>query len=197
MRYGAKGAYWAPFDGDEPKDEMPTYGPALEFGGINESNDTINFASASAYSDNQKKFEIKEFSNGTISTKTLDQPIPVASAILGTATDNDGGQAYGGDDDQPFGAYGFYCTRIDGNKKKYHEVVFYPKVQGSVEGSNYKTKEDGITLEYDSIQFNMYQANCGLYKITKRFNEESGAINYLAGLFTGTSAIPGENAAGE
>lgn len=197
MRYGAKHALWAPFVGEEPENAMPTYGEACDFGGINESNETLNFGSAAAYSNNQKNYEIRDFTSGTIAAKALDQPIAVASQILGTATDEDGGQSFGGDDEQPFGAYGFFCSRIDANKKKYHEVIFYPKVQGYIEGSNYKTKEDGITLEYDSVSFNIYQANCGKYKITKRFDAEAAAVTYLKGLFTGTSAVPGLTAAGD
>lgn len=194
MKYGAKGAYWAPFSGDEPTDAMPTYGTAVEFGGINESAETLNFASASAYADNQKKLQLQEFSDGEVVAKALYQEIELQAAILGTATDSDGGQAFSGDDNQPYGGYGFYANKIDSSKNKYYEVVFYPKVQGSPEGTTYKTKEDGITLEYDSIKFLIYQCNYGKYKITKQFSTEAEAVSYLAALFAGTATIPGDSA---
>lgn len=196
MRYGAKHAMWAPFLGDEPETGMPKYGPAVDLGGINESNDTINFAEASAYADNALKLKIKEFSNGTIAAKMLHLLFSVGSSILGTDADDTEGRSYGENDNAPFGAYGFFCSRMDANKKRYHEVVFYPKVQGSIEGSNYKTKEDQITLEYDSLAFDILCPNCGKYKIEKRFTTEAAAINYLLGLFKGTSEVPGLEGSG-
>ena len=192
MKYGAKGAYWAPMTSDESDSAMPVYETAVDFGGINESTETLNFASASAYADNMKKIYIAEFIDGTVSAKALYQPISLQAAILGTATDSDGGQAYGSEDNQGYGAYGFYSNKLDENKTKYYEVVFYPKVQGSPQGTTYKTKEDGITLEYDAIEFVIYACKRGLYKITKEFSTESEAQSYLAGLFEGTSTVPGD-----
>lgn len=191
MRYGAKHAMWAPFLGDEPETGMPKYGPAVSLGGVNESNDTLNFAEASAYADNAQKIKIKEFANGTIASKMLHLLFSIGSQILGTDADDAEGRSYGEDDSAPYGGYGFFCSRMDANKKRYHEVVFYPKVQGSVEGSNYKTKEDQITLEYDSLAFDILCPNCGKYKIEKRFTTEAAAIAYLEGLFEGTSPVPG------
>lgn len=197
MRYGAKHAMWAPFKGNEPDNAMPTYGDVKSLGGINESNDTINFAEASAYADNAEKIHLKEFSNGTIDSRHLAVPFDLASEILGTAADELEGRSYGGDDDPPFGGYGFYSCYIDGNKKRTYGVIFYPKVQGSVASSNYKTKEDSITLEYDQLTFNILLPNCGVYKVEKRFDTEEEADNYLLGLFAGISEIPGIEGSGK
>lgn len=191
MRYGAKNARWAPWQGDEPEQGMPLYGKTEDMGGINESNDTINFAEASGYADNGEKVKVKEFANGTIDAKMLAVPFPVGSAILGTATHGQTGRAYGGDDHAPFGGYGFYSCYIDGANKRTYTVIFYPKVQGSTTGSNYKTKEDQIALEYDAISFNILLPKCGKYKVEEQFDTEEEAQEYLDGLFAGTSVVAG------
>lgn len=201
MRYGAKNAYWAAFDGDEPASAIPTYGTAAEFGGINESNDTLNFATASAYADNARKIQISEFTDGTVETKALYQTVAFTSEIFGHSTDGAEGEVFGSADDGPFGGYGFVSNKMDANKTKYYEVIFYPKVQAVPDGSNYKTKEDNITLEYESVKFNIFATNYTMsngsaaYKLRKVFSTEAAATSYLAGLFDGSSAWP-EAAAG-
>lgn len=197
MKYGAKGGKWAPMVTEGTESVKPTYGKVLEFDGLNEFNESLNMATGSAYGDNQEKIFISEFSNGEGTVKAVFIPYEVSEAILGTAGDNDGGLEYRSEDNQPFGAYGFYRTLLDANKKKFYEVNFYPKVQGSIEGSTSKTKEDGVTLEYDAIKLRIQSCNTSTFKIEKRFNTETEAIGYLAGLFEGTSAWPSEKKAGQ
>lgn len=197
MRYGAKYAKWAPWSGDDSDaTKLPKYGEAEDMGGINESNDTLNFAEASAYADNAEKIYLKEFTNGTIAARMLHLPFKIGTKILGAAAGEaekptEDSRSYGGDDDPPYGGYGFYSCYMDANKKRTYGVVFYPKVQGSVESSNYKTKEDGITLEYDSISFRIMNPTCGKYKVEARFETEAEAIAYLDGLFAGTASVAG------
>lgn len=197
MKYGAKGAKWAPMTTEGTATVKPTYGEALEFDGLNEVNETLNMATGSAYGDNQEKIFISEFSNGEATVKAVFIPYELSEAILGTTGDSEGGLEYGQEDNQPFGAYGFYRTLMDAKKNKYYEVNFYPKVQGSIEGSTSKTKEDGVTLEYDAIKLRIQSCNNGTFKIEKRFKKETAAIEYLAGLFEGTSAWPSEKKSGQ
>ena len=190
MNYGAKWAYWAPISA-ESTDLMPTYDTATAFEGINESNDAVSFTEASAYGDNNKVISIKEFSSGEIDAKVVDLQVDLAASILGADTDDEGGIAYGEEDDPPYGGYGFISYRMDTEKNKFYECIFYPKVKGEPQSKNYKTKEDGYTLEYDALKFEIFKAGNGKYKITKKFEEESDAQEYLAGLFDGTSVVPG------
>lgn len=193
MKYGAKNAMWAPFDSDTPDTAgaLPTYGATYALDGVNESNDSLTFADASAYGDNLQKIVIKEFTSGTISAKFVWLPVATLSAMLGTDADDTDGQAYGSEDDQPYGGYGFISNRMDSNKNKFYEVVFYPKVQAAADSSDYKTKENSITLEYDSVPFTILVPECRKYKVEKRFSEESAAVAYLESLFAGTAAVPG------
>ncbi len=197
MKYGAKGAKWAPMKTEGTAFEKPTYGEVMEFDGLNEFDEALNMATGSAYGDNQEKLFISEFSNGEGTVKAVYIPSALAEAILGAEGDGEGGLAYGGEDNQPFGAYGFYRTLMDAKKNKFYEVIFYPKVQGSIEGSNSKTKEDGVTLEYDSIKLRIQLSNNGKFKLEKRFNGEDEAIAYLAALFAGEVQWPGEKKTGE
>lgn len=192
MKYGSKGAKWAPMATEGTATAKPTYGDALEFDGLNEVNETLNMATGSAYGDNQEKIFLSEFSNGEATVKAVFISNELSEAILGTTGDSEGGLEYGQEDNQPFGAYGFYRTLMDAKKNKFYEVIFYPKVQGSLEGSTSKTKEDGVTLEYDAIKLRIQSCNNGTFKIEKRFDEETKAIEYLAGLFEGTSAWPSD-----
>lgn len=196
MKYGAKGAMWAPMTKEGDAKTKPTYGEAKEFDGINEFTETLNMATGSAHGDNQEKLYISEFSSGEGTVKAVFIDAEVSAAILGTKKDAENGMTYGSEDNQPFGAYGFYRNLMDANKKKYYEVNWYPKVQGSVEGSTSKTKENGITLEYDSIKFRIQACGKGVFKVEKRFETEAEASEYLAGLFAGTSAWPGDTTEG-
>lgn len=192
MKYGAKGAKWAPVQSEGTVSEKPVYGEAMVFEGLNEFDETLNMATGSAYGDNTEMIYISEFSNGEGTVKAVYIPFELTQAILGTQANNREGMAHRIDDNQPLGAYGFYRTLMDQQKNKFYEVNFYPKVQGSIEGSNSKGKEDGITLEYDAIKFRILACKRGEYKIEQRFGDEKEAIEYLDGLFAGTSAWPGE-----
>ena len=191
MNYGAKGALWAKMESDTDKGLLPKYGTSKEFGGINETNETLNFAEASAYADNRREIDISEFSDGSLDTKALYRPLNVSAEMFGAANDGDNAMSNGEDDVAPFGGYGFYTTKMDKNKTRYHEVVFYPKVQAKVQGENAKTKENKITLEYEGLQFTVYSPLCGKYRVKKRFTDEDEAIAYLAGLFAGTVPVAG------
>ena len=194
MKYGAKGGKWAPMQTEGSTLEKPVYGEAMAFDGLNEFDETLNFATGSAYGDNQEKIYISEFANGEGTVKAVYISAELSHAILGTQG-NDKGGAYRIDDNQALGAYGFYRTLRDSKKNKYFEVNFYPKVQGSIEGSNSKSKEDGVTLEYDAIKFRMLACNRGEYKVDQRFDSEEEAIAYLEGLFAGTVAWPNDKKA--
>lgn len=191
MLYGAKGALWAPMTDEGTKSTMPAYGDTVDYGSINESNESFNYAEANAYGDNMRKIALRKFTDGTVSTKSVYQAAAFIAAALGASTDGEGSIVYGTDDVAPYGGYGFYANKMDANNTLYYEVEFYPKVQAYVEGTNYKTQEDSITLDYDSLSFNVFEPNCGKYKITKRFTSEDDAISYLAGLFAGTATVDG------
>lgn len=191
MKYGVTNAMWAPLSEDTSESALPVYDKVIELDGVNESNDSLSLSEASAYGDNRKKITVKEFTDGTISAKFVYLPISTLHSILGTATDGEDGQSYGGDDDPPFGGYGFVSNRMDSAKNKFYEAVFYPKVQGAADSGNYKTKENSITLEYDSIPFDLLQPECGKYKVEKRFSTLAEAVTYLKGLFAGTAIAPG------
>ena len=191
MKYGAARGRWAPMASEGTESVKPVYGEVMEFDGLNEFDETLNFATGSAYGDNQEKIFISVFANGYGTVKAVYIPAKLSHAILGTQGDDEGG-AYRIDDNQTLGAYGFCRTLMDSKKNKYFEVNFYPKVQGSVEGSNSKSKEDGVTLEYDAIKFRIFACNKGEYKIDKRFASEADAIAYLNGLFEGTAEWPND-----
>lgn len=84
MKYGTKGAMWAPMTKEGDAKTKPTYGEVKEFDGINEFTETLNMATGSAYGDNQEKLYISEFSNGEGTVKAVFIDAEVSAAILGT-----------------------------------------------------------------------------------------------------------------
>lgn len=195
MLYGAKNAMWAPISKDDASNALPTYGETISFNGINEVADSISLADGTAYGDNVKKIVVKEFAGGTITVKLVELSAEDSAAILGVTTDGDGGLSFEDEHDAPYGGYGF-INNIRTTAALAYKVIFYPKVQASADtGTTYKTKEDNITLEYESLSFEMFQAAYGAYKLTKVFDTEAAAVSYLSGLFAGTSTAPGLEAA--
>ncbi|MCD8200368.1 MAG: hypothetical protein LUD25_05415 [Coriobacteriaceae bacterium] len=190
MLYGCKGAVWAPTSSDDDASALPKYGKTVSLEGINDANETLNFADASAYGDNQEKIKLREFTDGSIDVKLVHQEAADAAAMIGCAIDEDGALFYGGDDVAPTGGFGFYHTLLDTSKKKYSEVVFFPKTQSTIEGKDYQTKEDNLNMEYVPITMDIMSPLCDKYKIEKRFDTEAEAEEYLQSLFAGQVEVP-------
>lgn len=200
--YGAMNAMWAPFTGTEPaasEKKPPTYGEAVSIGSLNQTDDKLSFAEASAYGDNGRKIYLRRFKDGTVDATSVDTDADTLSAIYGCSVDEKGSMAHGGADNAPYGGYGFLINRIDEDNKDYYQGIFYPKVKGGVNDSNtYATRGENITIALDKIHFSMNEANCGKYKVEgPRMDTEAEAMAWLSGLFTGTTKIPGLADAGE
>ena len=192
-KYGARNSYWAPWvdnaqDTDSTK--LPAYGEAKSFGELNKVTDTINFNEGSLPGDDQIALYKKKFKDGTVEAESVFLPVEDAAAMMGASYDNSMGLAHGDDDEAPYIGYGFLTHHV-GKGKDYWEVVFYSKLKASPTSGSYDTRGENITFATDKISFHMESPRCRKYKVIKDFATETEAAAYLAGLFAGTSAVPG------
>lgn len=195
--YGCRGAYIAPFSGEEPTDgTMPTYEEAIKLPKVNQVADSLTNASGSWFGDDSKAFGIDEFSGGEVSADFVDIQDSTLIKVLGAATEkqpqeDNPGITYGIDDTQPYCGFGFISKRLGVDGKVTFQVIFYPKVKGKLGSKTYKTKEGSVNVTYSNLLMDWLAANCGKFKGEKSFPDEQKASAYLAGLFSGTSYLPG------
>lgn len=191
MRYGAKNPMWALLTEEGTTSAVPTYEEAIQLDKLSQVDDKLTLTNTSAYGSDEKAVEITEFTSGSVDVSLLNMDEAVVSKMHGVQTGKTGGLNYKSDDLAPFGAFGFTTSCMDGSGSRYYEAVFYPKLKAKPTDKTYNTKGENVTLSLDNASFTMYQAACGTYKVTKKFDAEKAAQDYLAGLFAGTSDFPG------
>ena len=71
--------------------------------------------------------------------------------------------------------------------------VFYPKVKAMLQGGEYNTNGENITLSTGKLQFTAASCNNGKWRCySELFDTEAEAAAWVDGMFTGTStAIDG------
>lgn len=191
MRYGAKNPMWAPMTAEGTTSAAPTYGDSVQLDKLSQVDDKLTLTNTSAYGSDEKAVEITEFTSGSVDVSLLNMDETVVSEMHGVQTGKTGGLNYKSDDLAPFGAFGFTTSCMDGSGNRYFEAVFYPKLKAKPTDKTYNTKGENVTLALDNVSYTMYQAACGTYKVTKKFDTEAAAQGYLTGLFSGVSDFPG------
>ena len=108
---------------------------------------------------------------------------PINLGSLNKVTDSPSfneGKGYG--DNAPYGGLGFYITKmLDGNVRK-HQGVFYPKVKATMQGEEYATKGESITLSNSKLHFVAAPCNTGDWKIlSEDMDSETAAAAWVNG----------------
>lgn len=184
MQYGAKMIQWAPFAAQdaEPDGELPKYGKPANLGALNRVTESLSFNEVSAYGDDVRKVNIKEFKEGSLAIETLYLSNANASAISGAELETDESKElkFGSNDLAPYGGLAFFTTHMRDDGTKYYQGIYYPKVKANVEGEEYNTKGDSITLANPKIAFAVFEAKNGKYKIkSDEFADEASAKNWV------------------
>lgn len=200
-KYGARNSMWAPWatvDADSDPEKLPAYGEAENIGSLNKVVDTFEFVEGDMAGDDSIALYESDFSKGTLAIDSVYMSIEKAAEIHGNAIDTEKtGLSMGSDDNPPYGGYGCTVTHI-GQGKKYHQVIFYPKVKAAKPtGETYETRGKNITFAADKMNAVIENPSCRKYKIIKDFETEEEAKTYLKGLFSGTSAVPGLSASAD
>lgn len=175
MEYGAKGLRWAPFaaSNPEPENALPNYGTPLTLGELVKLTDNPSFVEAKAAGDNNATARyIKKFQQCTVDAEVLEFSNEVASAIFGSkldTTENKKNLHFNDADNPPYGGLAFYTANLmSGNAVKY-QGVYYPKLKASMQGKEYNTTGDSITLTSGKTQFMAMRCNNGDWKIQSEF----------------------------
>lgn len=169
MQYGAKMIQWAPFatQDAEPDGALPKYGAPVNLGALNRVTESLSFNEVSAYGDDVRKANIKEFKEGSLAIETLYLSNVNASAISGAELETDESKdlKFGSNDLAPYGGLAFFTTHMRDDGTKYYQGIYYPKVKANMEGEEYNTKGESITLSNPKIAFAVFEAKNGKYKI--------------------------------
>lgn len=184
MQYGAKMIQWAPFAAQdaEPDGGLPKYGAPTNLGALNKVTESFSFNEVSAYGDDVRKANIKEFKEGSLAIETLYLSNANASAISGAELETDESKElkFGSNDLAPYGGLAFFTTHMRDDGTKYYQGIYYPKVKANMEGEEYNTKGESITLSNPKITFAVFEAKNGKYKIkSDEFADEASAKNWV------------------
>lgn len=174
--YGAKHLVFSAFSGEEPAAELPNYTGAVSMSELVKVADSPEFNTAPQYGDNKLVEEVTEFKTASIDVEVADISNMLASEVTGASIDEtDGDLEFGADDTAPFGGLAFYVNKILHNKKKF-QGIFYPKVKAAMQGEEYATKGESITLANGKLKFSAFAPNYGKWKIkSKDFDTEAEA----------------------
>lgn len=192
--YGAKYIQFAPFTA-EPEEKMPTYGEAIGLAELQKAGDSPKNAVGKQYGDNGLSEIVSEFSEGELTIEITDLPPETEDSIFGIkpigSSDNEV-HCFGDNAQAPYGAVSFISCIVRNNVKSY-QGIFYPKCKADMQGEEFETKGENITLKGGKLKFVCAKANVGDWKMkSPRFPTEAKAKAWISGLQTGT--IPVEHA---
>ena len=190
MLYGATKLRWAPIV-EEPAGALPTYGQARELGELNRLSDNPTYNEAKAYGNNALRRHVNKFKEVPIDVTILDISNENASAITGAAIAEEAGQdlVFGVNDNAPYGGLSFYVNELlEGNVDAF-KGIYYPKAKANMQGQEYTTMGENITLAAKTLRFLGAAANNGQWKVeSKYFTTEAEADAWAAAKLAGEGA---------
>lgn len=184
--YGAKMLQWAPFAQKSPDasaEALPKYGAPINLGALMKVSDSPSYNEAKLSGDNVVKEYVREFKEATVSVEITDISNAVASAIFGAKLDagDTADLHFNIGDNAPYGGMAFYVNKMVDNVPKW-QGVFYPKLKAGMEGEEYSTKGETITLTGGKIAFLAIAPAIGDWKIkSPYFATEAEAAAWVDG----------------
>lgn len=168
MKYGAKGIKWAPFaaENPEPAGALPNYGTAVTLGALNKLTDNPTFNEGKGYGDNALKVHVTKFKENPIDIEVTTLPVDAAAALAGATRETISHDThFNVADKAPYGGLAFYINKMNDNNQEIFQGIFYPKAKATMQGVEYTTSGDNITLTNDKLHFLGAVANNGDWKI--------------------------------
>ena len=165
---GCKYIQWAPFaaTNPEPTSAVPNYGTPINLGALSKATDAPAFNEAKIYGDNALDEYANEFKECIIDVDVTELSNAVASGIfgatLGAGEDTD--LKFGADDVAPYGGLAYIVCKQVHNVNKY-QGIYYPKVKAAMQGEEYTTKGESVTLSGGKVKFTAMRCNSGDWKI--------------------------------
>lgn len=200
MDYGAKYIRWAPFaeTNPEPDGQLPDYGEAVSLGSLNKVAETPSFNEAKGYGDNSLKVYVNKFKEATLAVEVTEIPGDAMSAVSGSEIESGEKKNmwFGDNDKPPYGGLGFYVNMLLDDGRDVCRGLFYPKVKAMLQGGEYNTNGDNITLSTGKLQFTASSCKLGKWRCySVDFETEAEAQAWVDGMFTGESTDLGKPAA--
>ena len=197
MEYGAAGLKWAPFatENPEPAGKLPSYGPAVSVGSLNKVTDSPSFNEAKGYGDNKLKVYVNKFKESPLNVEVTEILREVMSAISGAQIEEGEhkNMRFSDSDKPPYGGLGFYINAILDDTRDICMGVFYPKVKAMLQGTEYNTNGENITLSTGKLQFTASACSSGDWRFySDYFETEAEAQAWVDGMFTGQSTDVGK-----
>ncbi len=168
-KYGAKYLRWAPFAETEPDADaasFPKYGDPISMGSLVKVTDSPSFNEAKAFGDNALEEHVNEFKECGVAVEVTELANSVASAVLGAKIESEGGKdlVFSTEDNAPYGGLAFYINKMVKGVKSYHGI-YYPKAKAAMQGTEYATKGDSITLTGGALNFTAAAPANGKWKV--------------------------------
>lgn len=190
MKYGAKGIMIAPFAAENPEPEgaMPNYETPFNLGELNRVSDSPAYSEAKAYGDNALKRYVNEFKEVPVDVDVLDLTNEIAGKVLGAKLEEGatGDLRFTSEDNPPYCGMSFYVNELLAGGVKKFKGIFYPKVKATMQGEEYTTKGDSITLAAKKLRFMGSACNDNTWKIeSKYFDTEAEAVAWTKSILGG------------
>lgn len=166
--YGAQYLQFAPFkaDKEEPSAALPLYGTPVNLGELMKVTDSPTYNKASIAGDNKTVDSVCEFKEAGIDVEITELSNENAKIVLG-ATILAGDTAdleFGGSDIAPFGGMAFFVNKTIHKMPKF-QGIYYPKIAAEMQGEEFTTKGESISLKGSKVKFTAYEPNYGKWKI--------------------------------
>lgn len=184
-KYGAKYLKWAPFGQTSPDADaaaFPKYGTPMSLGSLVKVTDSPEMASGTIYGDDVLEDKVDEFKECGIDLELTDITPEVFKAVLGarSASGGEDNDVYFTDtDNPPYGGLAFFIDKIKNGVKSW-QGIYYPKIKGAMQGDEYTTKGDNITLTGGKLKFSALVPKCGRWKvISENFATAAAAQSWV------------------
>jgi len=149
MIYGCEHLMWAPFAAETPEQpgKLPAYGTPVELGALNKITETPAMNEAKGYGNNGLQEYVNKFKECVLATEVTSLARADASAIYGAKIESETKKnlRFRSSDSPPYGGAGFVNNQVIGGKDC-AVGVFYPKVKAMLQGVEYNTSGENITL---------------------------------------------------
>lgn len=185
--YGAKylqAGVFAESNADVSAEAFPKYGKVVNLGPLVQVTDSITYAEAKNYGDDELQEYANEFQEMTVDVEMTEMPMATAAAIYGASLDESSEDlSYGTGDEAPYIGLAFYTKKqikINGVTSVHYQGVYYPKLKGSRQGATYSTKGQSITFANGKAHFVGSAPANGKYQVfSKNFNTEAEAKGWV------------------
>lgn len=150
----------------EPDAALPTYENGIVLSELQKVTDSPTFNEARQPGDNRTVEYVSEFKEADVDIEITDLDNDMQKTVLGATYTGTGAEQdleFGADDEAPEGGLAFINCRIRNGAKTYQGIL-YTRVKAIMQGEEYNTKGDSITLAGGKLKFKALAPKYGKWK---------------------------------